>query len=394
MATTYRDLLERTRAEIKEIDNSAAEHLRREGAVFIDIRETEEADQGIISGAVHIPRGHLESRVENAASDKSAPVIVYCASGARSVFGTKALEALGYSDVRNLAGGFNAWKVSGLPWTTPRTFTPEQRRRYSRHFLLPEVGEAGQQRLLETRVLMIGAGGLGSPAALYLSAAGIGTIGIVDDDVVDDSNLQRQIAHTTDRIGMPKVESARIAINAINPDVNVIPHETRLSKENVLEIFADYDIIFDGTDNFASRYLINDACVLLDKPNVHGSIFRFEGQATVFHPPQGPCYRCLFPDPPPPDLAPNCAEAGVFGVLPGIIGVIQATEVIKLALGIGETLAGRLLAYDALYQEFRELKLDRDPACPMCGENAATSIDDIEYTDVGCAIPALATAAD
>ncbi|CAN5598798.1 molybdopterin-synthase adenylyltransferase MoeB [soil metagenome] len=394
MATTYRDLLEKTRAEIKEIENSTAEHLRREGAVFIDIRETDEADQGIISGAVHIPRGHLESRIENAASDKSAPVIVYCASGARSVFGTKALEALGYTDVRNLAGGFNAWKVSGLPWTTPRTFTPEQRRRYSRHFLLPEVGEEGQHRLLETRVLMIGAGGLGSPAALYLAAAGIGTIGIVDDDVVDDSNLQRQIAHTTDRIGMPKVESAQIAINAINPDVKVTAHDTRLSKDNVLEIFNDYDIIFDGTDNFASRYLINDACVLLDKPNVHGSIFRFEGQATVFHPPHGPCYRCLFPDPPPPDLAPNCAEAGVFGVLPGIIGVIQATEVIKLALGIGETLAGRLLAYDALYQEFRELKLDRDPACPMCGENGATSIDDIEYTDVGCAIPALATAAD
>jgi sulfur-carrier protein adenylyltransferase/sulfurtransferase len=284
--------------------------------------------------------------------------------------------------------------VSGLPWTMPRTFTPEQRRRYSRHTILPEVGEAGQHKLLESKVLLIGAGGLGSPAALYLAAAGIGTIGIVDDDVVDDSNLQRQIAHTTDRIGMPKVESARIAINAINPDVQVVAHETRLSKENVLEIFTGYDIIFDGTDNFASRYLINDACVLLDKPNVHGSIFRFEGQATVFHPPHGPCYRCLFPDPPPPDLAPNCAEAGVFGVLPGIIGVIQATEVIKLALGIGETLAGRLLAYDALYQEFRELKLDRDPACPMCGENAATSIDDIEYTDVGCAIPALATAAD
>jgi sulfur-carrier protein adenylyltransferase/sulfurtransferase len=394
MTTTYRDLLEKTRAEVHKIDNDEAERLRRQGTTFVDIRENDEAEQGIIEGAVHIPRGFLESRIENIAPDKSSPVVLYCASGARSAFGAKSLEALGYENVMNLAGGFNSWKVSGLPWSVPKRLTSEQRRRYSRHFLLPEVGEAGQHKLLETKVLLIGAGGLGSPAGLYLAAAGIGTLGIVDDDLVDDSNLQRQIIHTTDRVGIPKVESARIAIQALNPDVHVVEHQTRLSKENVLDIFRDYDIILDGTDNFASRYLINDACVVLDKPNVHGSIFRFEGQTTVFHPPAGPCYRCLFPDPPPPDLAPNCAEAGVFGVLPGIIGVIQATEVIKLALGIGETLVGRLLAYDAMYEEFRELKLDRDPACPVCSDPSRVSIEDIEYTDVGCAVPALAAAAD
>ena len=394
MATNARDLLELTRSQVAEIDNTRADQLRREGVPFIDIREADEVEQGMIQGATAIPRGFLEFRIEEAAPDKSAPVVIYCASGARSAFAAKALESLGYSNAINLAGGFNSWKISGLPWSVPKRFTQEQRRRYSRHFMLPEVGEAGQHRLLETKVLMIGAGGLGSPAGLYLAAAGIGTMGIVDDDLVDDSNMQRQVLHTTDRIGTPKVESAKIAINSINPDVKVKTYETRLSKENVLDIFRDYDIIFDGTDNFATRYLINDACVLLDKPNVHGSIFRFEGQATVFHPPHGPCYRCLFPDPPPPELAPNCAEAGVLGVLPGTIGLIQATEVIKLALGIGETLVGRLLAYDALYQEFRELKLDRDPECPMCGKNGPSSLDDIEYTDVGCMIPAFAAAAD
>jgi adenylyltransferase/sulfurtransferase len=394
MATNYRDLLDLTRSQITNIDNDQAENLRKEGVPFIDIREQDEAEQGIIKGATHIPRSYLESRIEQIAPEKSEAVVVYCAGGARSAFAIKALESLGYTNALNLSGGFNSWKISGLPWSVPQRFTQEQRRRYSRHFMLPEVGEAGQHKLLETKVLMIGAGGLGAPAGLYLAAAGIGTMGLVDDDLVDDSNMQRQVIHTTDRIGMPKVESAKIAINAINPDVQVNTFETRLSKENVLDIFSEYDIIFDGTDNFSTRYLINDACVLLDKPNVHGSIFRFEGQATVFHPPHGPCYRCLFPDPPPPDLAPNCAEAGVLGVLPGTIGLIQATEVLKLALGIGDTLVGRLLAYDALYQEFRELKLDRDPACPMCGENRPTSLDDIEYTDVGCMIPAFAAAAD
>jgi molybdopterin/thiamine biosynthesis adenylyltransferase len=268
--------------------------------------------------------------------------------------------------------------------------TPDQRRRYSRHLLIPEVGEEGQRKLLDAKVLLVGAGGLGSPAALYLAAAGVGTLGIIDADVVDDSNLQRQILHTTDRVGMPKVESARVAIEGINPDVKVIQHEVHLDQSNVLDIFAGYDIILDGTDNFATRYLINDACVLLGKPNAHGSIFRFEGQATTFVPAEGPCYRCLFPTPPPPELAPSCAEAGVLGLLPGTIGIIQATEVAKLILGIGEPLVGRLLTYDALAMEFRELRLSRDPACPMCGPDAPTSLDDIEYTDVGCRIPALA----
>ncbi len=393
MPNTYQDLLQRTKQQIKNIDLNDADRLRREGAVLIDIREADEVEQGMVDGAVHIPRGFLESRIEQVATDKTAPVIVYCAGGARSVFGTKALEELGYTDVASMDGGFNAWKTAALPWSKPASFTQDQRRRYSRHFLLPEVGEAGQQKLLNTKVLLIGAGGLGSPSALYLAAAGIGTLGIIDDDIVDDSNLQRQIAHSTERIGMPKVESARIAIEALNPDVKVVTYQTRLDKENILGIFEDYDIILDGTDNFSTRYLINDACVLLGKPNVHGSIFRFEGQSTVFDPPQGPCYRCIFPDPPPPDLAPNCAEGGVLGVLPGIIGVIQATEVIKLALGIGTPLTGRLLMYDALEEEFRELNLDRDPNCPMCGEHGHKTLDDIEYTEVGCFVPALAGAA-
>jgi molybdopterin/thiamine biosynthesis adenylyltransferase len=336
---------------------------------------------------VHIPRGYLEMRVENAVPDRDAPVVVYCAGGTRSLFGAETLQQLGYTNVRSLAGGFNAWKTAGLPWAIPQSLTPDQRRRYSRHLILPEVGEVGQRKLLDARVLIVGAGGLGSPAALYLAAAGVGTLGVVDDDVVDDSNLQRQVIHSTERLGMSKAESARVAIAALNPDVHVITYETRLSKENVLDIFRDYDVILDGTDNFATRYLINDACVLLNKPNVHGSIFRFEGQATTFVAGEGPCYRCLFPSPPPPELAPSCAEAGVLGLLPGMIGMIQATEAAKLVLGIGEPLIGRLLTYDALAMEFRELRLARDPNCPMCGPNAPKSLDEIEYTDVGCRIP-------
>jgi molybdopterin/thiamine biosynthesis adenylyltransferase/rhodanese-related sulfurtransferase len=389
MSATYRDLFERTRAEIREVDTYGAQDLiTRAGAGVLDVREQDEVDQGIVPGAVHIPRGYLEQRVEQAFSDKGEPVVIYCAGGVRSAFAAKTLQELGYTDVVSLAGGFGAWKSSGLPWSMPRAFSPEQRRRYSRHILIPEVGEEGQQKLLDAKVLLVGAGGLGSPAALYLAAAGVGTIGIVDDDVVDDSNLQRQVIHNTDRIGVSKVESARQTIRALNPDVTVIGHEERLTKSNILGIFGQYDIILDGTDNFATRYLINDATVLLDKPNIHGSIFRFEGQATTFLPHIGPCYRCLFPDPPPPELAPNCAEAGVLGVLPGIVGLIQATEVIKLILGIGEPLAGRLLTYDALTTSFRELRLRRDPACPMCGPDAPTSLEDIEYTDVACAIPA------
>jgi adenylyltransferase/sulfurtransferase len=393
MSTIYRDLFERTRAAIREVDAIEARDLiQRNRAAVLDIREQDEVDQGVIPSATHIPRGFLEMRVEETIRDKDQPVVVYCAGGVRSAFAAKAMQELGYTDVVSLVGGFGAWKGAGLPWEMPRTFTPDQRRRYSRHLLIPEVGEAGQQRLLDAKVLLIGAGGLGAPAALYLAAAGVGTIGVVDDDTVDDSNLQRQVIHTTDRVGISKVESARQTINAINPDVEVIGHEVRLTKENVLDIFRGYDVILDGTDNFAARYLINDATVLLGKPNVHGSIFRFEGQATTFIPYEGPCYRCLFPDPPPPDLAPNCAEAGVLGVLPGMIGLIQATEVVKLILGAGDPLVGRLLTYDALTMSFRELRLKRDPACPMCGPGAPDSLDDIEYSDVACAIPAAAMA--
>src|SRR5215218_5417790 len=360
---TYQEILEQKRAAVREVNARESARLYEQGAVLVDIREQDEVDQGMIPGSVHIPRGYLEMRIEEVVRDRDASVIVYCAGGVRSIFGVEALSELGYRDVASMAGGFSGWKASGLPWRVPQSLTPDQRRRYSRHLLIPEVGEEGQRKLLDARVLLVGAGGLGSPAALYLAAAGVGT---------------------------PKVESARIAIEALNPDVNVVKHETRLDQTNVLDIFAGYDVILDGTDNFATRYLINDACVLLDKPNAHGSIFRFEGQATTFIPHQGPCYRCLFPTPPPPELAPSCAEAGVLGLLPGTIGIIQATETAKLILGIGEPLVGRLLTYDALEMEFRELRLTRDPECPMCGPGAPTSLDDIEYTDVGCLIPALA----
>ncbi|HEX5498574.1 MAG TPA: molybdopterin-synthase adenylyltransferase MoeB [Thermomicrobiales bacterium] len=388
MAATYRDLLDRTKSSIREIDVAGAKAALADGAVAIDVREQDEVDQGVVPNAIHIPRGFLEMRIEDAVPDRSRPVVVYCAGGTRSAFAARVLEDLGYADVVSLAGGFNAWKGGGERWELPKRLTPEQRRRYSRHLLIPEVGEAGQHKLLDAKVLLIGAGGLGSPAALYLAAAGVGTIGVLDTDTVDDSNLQRQVIHTTDRVGMSKVESARQTIEALNPDVRVIGHDVYLSKENAMEIFADYDIIFDGTDNFATRYLINDACVLLGKPNIHGSIFRFEGQVTVFDAQRGPCYRCLFPTPPPPELAPSCAEAGVLGLLPGTVGILQATEVAKLILGVGDPLIGRLLMYDALGAEFRELRIEKDPECPMCGVNAPTSLEDIEYSDVGCAIPA------
>jgi len=384
---SYRDLLDQTKRAINEVDAAAADSLRRQGALIVDVREQDEVEQGAVPGSVHIPRGYLEMRIEETEPDRHRPIAVYCAGGVRSAFAARALQDLGYDQVVSLAGGFGAWKNAGLPWSVPRALSADQRRRYSRHLLIPEVGEAGQRRLLDAKVLLVGAGGLGSPAALYLAAAGVGTLGVVDPDVVDDSNLQRQVIHTSDRVGMPKVESARLTIEALNPDVAVVTHQTRLTKENVLDIFRGYDIILDGTDNFSTRYLINDACVLLGKPNIHGSIFRFEGQATTFVAGQGPCYRCLFPTPPPPELAPSCAEAGVLGLLPGTIGLLQATEVAKLILGVGEPLIGRLLTYDALETSFRTLKIARDPACPICGPDAPTSLDDIEYTDISCAIP-------
>jgi len=389
---TYRDLLDQTKTAIREVDAAAAAELRQTGAAVVDVREGDEVAQGAVPDALHIPRGTLETRIEAELPDKTRPVLLYCAGGTRSAFAAKTLQDLGYADVASLAGGFSAWQAADLPWAVPRVLSAAQRRRYARHLLLPEVGTAGQQRLLDAKVLLIGAGGLGSPAALYLAAAGVGTIGLVDADTVDDSNLQRQIIHTTERVGLPKVESARLAIEALNPDVRVVAHPVRLAKDNVFDILAGYDIVLDGTDNFAARYLINDACVLLGTPNVHGSIFRFEGQATTFVPGRGPCYRCLFPSPPPPELAPSCAEAGVLGVLPGTIGLIQATETAKLILGIGEPLIGRLLTYDALDLTFRTLHLARDPACPICGPDAPTTLDHIDYTDASCAVPALAIA--
>ncbi len=390
--STFRELLERTRGEIREVDVVAARELIGRGAAVVDVREGEEVAQGVVPGAVQIPRGFLELRVEEALPDKERPIVVYCAGGTRSVLAAKALGDLGYADVVSLAGGFTAWTGAGAPWEMPRLLTPEQRRRYSRHLLIPEIGERGQQALLDARVLLVGAGGLGSPAALYLAAAGVGTIGVVDADAVDESNLQRQVIHTVDRVGMPKTESAAQTINALNPDVRVEAHETRLTKANALDLLAGYDVILDGSDNFATRYLINDACVLLGKPNVHGSIFRFEGQATTFVPTDdaSPCYRCLFPAPPPPELAPSCAEAGVLGLLPGVVGLIQATEVAKLIVGIGTPLVGRLLTYDALAMTFRELRISRDPNCPMCGPAGPESLDEIEYSDVACAIPVAA----
>jgi len=388
---TFRELLDQVRGQIREVDVPTARSLmQHQQATMVDVREQDETDQGIVPNAVTIPRGYLELRIEDAVPDKDAPVVLYCAGGTRSAFAAKSLEALGYTDVVSMAGGFNAWKNAGEAWIQPRTLTGDQKRRYSRHLLIPEIGERGQMHLLDAKVLLIGAGGLGSPAALYLSAAGVGTIGVIDDDDVDDSNLQRQVMHTTERIGMPKVESAKIAIESINPDVNVIMHQTRLTKENALEIFAGYDVIVDGSDNFSTRYLVNDACVILNKPQVHGSIFRFDGQVTTFDPRQeaSPCYRCLFPEPPPPELAPSCAEAGVLGLLPGTVGMIQATEAVKLILGIGEPLVGRLLMYDALQMTFRTLTIRRDPECPMCGPGAPESMEHIHYSDISCTIPA------
>ena len=359
--TTTRELLAKAKAAISEVDTQEASG-RLGSAVFLDVREPDEYEQGAIPGAVHLPRGNLEFSVEGRIPDKTRPVVIYCAGGARSIFAAKTLADLGYEDVVSMAGGFNRWKDEGRDWSAPRTLTSDQRNRYQRHLLLPEVGQQGQQALLDSKVLLLGAGGLGSPAALYLAAAGVGTIGIIDMDVVDASNLQRQILHNMDRIGDRKVDSAKKTITALNPDVVVETFDVRLGADNVLEIFDGYDLIVDGTDNFPTRYLVNDASLLKRIPVVHGSIFRFEGQVTVFDPYNGPCYRCLIPEPPPAELAPSCAEAGVLGVLPGIIGSIQAVEAIKMLLGLGDPLVGRLLAYDALDETFRTFKVRRDPS--------------------------------
>jgi adenylyltransferase/sulfurtransferase len=335
----------------------------------LDVREREEYRDGHLEGALSLPRGFLELRVEEAVPDKSTLLLAYCASGVRSLMAARTLKDMGYEHVVSLAGGYTAWKNGGTRWVADRQFTPAQLTRYARHFTLPEVGETGQAKLLEGRVLCIGAGGLGSPVAFYLAAAGVGTIGIIDHDVVDLSNLQRQILHTTARLGMPKVESAQKTLNALNPDVNIIGYNERLSSENVMRIIQDFDVIVNGCDNFPTRYLINDACVMAKKPLVDGSIFQFEGQATVFSPGRGPCYRCVFPEPPPPGAAPSCAEAGVLGVLPGLVGCVQAVEAMKLLLGAGRPLIGRMLHVDTLSGEVRMLKLRRDPHCLVCSDH-------------------------
>jgi len=375
-----RELLNAAKAVITEIDpHEVAANISH--YTLLDVREPDEYEQGAVPGAVHIPRGNLEFSVEGRIQDKNAPLAVYCAGGVRSAFATKTLQDIGYTNVVSIIGGFNKWKDEGLTWATPQTMTAQQRIQYHRHLLLPEVGEKGQLKLLGAKVLLLGAGGLGSPAALYLAAAGVGTIGIIDMDVVDTSNLQRQILHNLERVGMRKVDSARKTLEGMNPDIKVNTYDTRLGADNILDIIDGYDVIVDGTDNFPTRYLVNDAALLKKIPVVHGSIFRFEGQVTVFNPYVGPCYRCMIPEPPPAELAPSCAEAGVLGVLPGIVGSIQAVEAIKLLLELGDPLVGRLLTYDALDQSFRTFKVRRDPECPACGEHAGEIII-AEYDDL------------
>ncbi|MDA8379571.1 MAG: molybdopterin-synthase adenylyltransferase MoeB [Actinomycetota bacterium] len=367
--TSFRELMTNVRGQIREISTDEAD-ARRDKALFLDVREADEFEQGAIPGALFLPRGNLEVQIEGKVPDRATSIVIYCASGIRSALATQALGQLGYTDVVNMVGGFNRWKDEGREWRMPRTLTPDQRNRYQRHLLLPEISDKGQQQLLDSKVLLLGAGGLGSPAALYLAAAGVGTLGIIDMDAVDSSNLQRQILHNLDRVGDRKVDSAKKTLTAMNPDVDVVTYDTRLGADNVLEIIDGYDVIVDGTDNFPTRYLVNDASLLKRIPVVHGSIFRFEGQVTVFDPYNGPCYRCMIPEPPPAELAPSCAEAGVLGVLCGIIGSLQALEAIKVLLGLGDTLAGRLLAFDALEQTFRTFKVRRDPECPACGPGA------------------------
>ncbi|HEX2506333.1 MAG TPA: molybdopterin-synthase adenylyltransferase MoeB [Gaiellaceae bacterium] len=380
---SYRELLQQVKAEIEELDAAEARALlESDSAAVVDVRELAEWDEGHIPRAVHVPRGNLESRIEAAVPERDRTVLLYCSAGNRSAFAARTLEELGYERVVSLAGGFTDWKRNGFPFEIPRSLPEHQRRRYSRHLLIPEVGEEGQQKLLDARILLIGAGGLGSPASLYLAAAGVGTLGIVDDDVVDSTNLQRQIVHNEERLGASKAESARETIEALNPDVTVKTFKERLTSENVDRILGEgWDAIVDGADNFPTRYLLNDASVWHGIPVVHGSIFRFEGQTTVFKPHAGPCYRCLFPQPPPPELAPSCAEGGVLGVLPGIVGSLQASEALKLVLGIGETLVGRLLLFDALETTFTEVSLRRDPDCPVCGESPTITayVDYVEF---------------
>jgi molybdopterin/thiamine biosynthesis adenylyltransferase/rhodanese-related sulfurtransferase len=367
MSPSGAELLRQVKSQIEEVDPSEVAELMHEGVAIIDVRETEEYATGHLPGAKHVPRSYLETRIEGIVPDRSSQVILYCASGNRSAYGARTLEQdLGYEHVRSMTGGITLWKDRGYDVDVPRTLTAEQRERYSRHMLVPEIGPEGQQKLLDAKVLLLGAGGLGSPIALYLAAAGVGTLGIVDDDVVDLSNLQRQVIHTTDRIGTPKVDSAEESIRALNPDVNVVKYRTRIDASNIVEIIKDYDVVVDGVDNFPTRYLLNDATVRLKIPVVSASILGFDGQLSVFKPYEGPCYRCLFREPPPAELAPSCGANGVLGVLPGTMGLLQATEVVKLIVGIGEPAIGRLLLYDALGATLTEVKVHRDPECPIC----------------------------
>ena len=379
MSPSGAEYIRKIKSEIAELDPTAAHEQAGDGVAFVDVRETDEFDRGHVPGATHIPRGYLESRIDGAVPDRNQHVVLYCASGQRSALAAKTLDELGYEHVESMTGGFTLWKDRGFEFDVPRTLSAEQRERYSRHMLVPEIGPEGQQKLLDAKVLLLGAGGLGSPTALYLAAAGVGTIGIVDDDEVDLSNLQRQVIHTTDRIGTPKVDSAQEAMNAINPDVDVVKYQTRLDASNIMEIIEGYDVIVDGADNFPTRYLLNDATVRLKIPVVSASILGFDGQLSVFAPYQGPCYRCLYPTPPPAELAPSCGANGVLGVLPGTMGLLQATEVVKLIVGAGEPLIGRLLLYEALGATFTELKVRRDPDCPICSREP----DEISDEEMG-----------
>jgi len=396
MTPSGADYIRQIKEQISEVDPSEVHDLLRapaassngasnghaggsKGVALLDVRETEEWDAGHLPGATHVPRGYLESRIDGAIPDRDQRVVIYCASGTRSALAAKTLADLGYRNVESMTGGITLWKDRGYEVDTPRRLSAEQRERYSRHFLLPEIGQAGQEKLLDAKVLLLGAGGLGAPTALYLAAAGVGTIGVIDNDVVDLSNLQRQVIHTTDRIGEKKVDSAEQTMRAINPDVNVVKYDFRLDATNIMDVIEGYDVIVDGLDNFPTRYLLNDASVRLQIPVVSASILGFDGQLSVFKPYDGPCYRCLYPVPPPAELAPSCGANGVLGVLPGTMGLLQATEVIKLIVGIGEPLVGRLLLYEALGATFTELKVRRDPECPVCSR----SPEDISDEEMG-----------
>src|SRR5262245_16208189 len=375
----FKEILSQAKRQIREVSvQEVREKLNpANGFTLLDVREGDEWQQGHLDRAIFLPRGFLEVKADKVLADKSQPIVIYCAGGVRSALAAKTLQDLGYSDVYSMRGGFNEWKNNGMPFVTPEKVGKDQMARYSRHLRIPEVGEKGQLKLLKSKVLLVGAGGLGSPAGVYLAASGVGTIGLVDYDIVDESNLQRQILHWTSSVGVPKVDSARRTLFEVNPDVKVRTYPIHLDASNILDIFKDYDVIVSGSDNFTTAYMVNDAAVLLKKPVVYGSIFRFDGQASTFIPYEGPCFRCLYATATPPELAPSCDEAGVLGVLPGVIGLIQATEVIKLLLNIGTTLSGRLLVYDALEMTFRQFKLHRDSNCATCGPNAHIDLESV-----------------